>query len=74
VTNTPQCDDIIKRFVSAITSVNEGSRFALTESNVYPVIRSDGLLKNLRELMHQEPEKSLRGKPWVRMDATGLVL
>lgn len=53
-----QCDDIIKRFVSAITSVNEGSRFALTESNLYPVIRSDGLLKNLRELMHQEPEKT----------------
>lgn len=52
-----QCDDIIKKFVSALTSVNESSKFELTESNVYPVIRSDALLKNLRELMHQDPEK-----------------
>lgn len=52
-----QCDDIIKKFVAAITAVNECSNFALTESNVYPVIRSAALLKNLRELMHQEQEK-----------------
>lgn len=51
------CDDIIKKFVSALTSVNETSKFELTESNVYPVIRPDALLKNLRELVHQDPDK-----------------
>ncbi len=52
-----QCDDTIRRFVSALTSVNESSSFALTESKVFPVIRSDAMLKNLSELMHQDPGK-----------------
>jgi hypothetical protein len=53
-----QCDDTIKRFVAALTSVKESSSFALTESNVFPVIRSGAMLKNLSELTHQGPGKT----------------
>jgi uncharacterized protein YtpQ (UPF0354 family) len=53
-----QCDDTIKRFVSALASVNEKSSFALIESNVFPVVRSRAMLKTLSELMHQEPGKT----------------
>jgi len=59
-----QCDDTIKRFVSALTSVTESLSFVLTESNVFPVIRSGAMLKNLSELVHQEPGKTPISRPF----------
>ena len=54
------CDDQIKTYVSAIaTLVKEGaSSLTLSESNVYPVIRSGAALNGLSEAMHKAPEKT----------------
>jgi uncharacterized protein YtpQ (UPF0354 family) len=53
-----QCDAAITQFVAALLSVGDGSAFALTEANVLPVVRSGALLKNLTDLVHQEPGKT----------------
>jgi uncharacterized protein YtpQ (UPF0354 family) len=60
-----QCSDTIQKFVSAaISAATETPDLTLSESNVYPVIRSIGLLQNLRELNHQEPEKVPISRPF----------
>lgn len=54
------CDEAIQRFATSITSaITETGDVAPTGSNVFPVVRSAGLMRSMSEAAHGDPEKSL---------------